>query len=70
MHGNISVQCRHSHPHLLDPTNKRIRENQNVGTTASLKLGFLCEKGLEFLANAITSFAWNKTFLSVQKSQM
>ncbi len=37
-----ALKCRHAHPHLLDPTNKRIRVNQNVGTTASLKLGCLC----------------------------
>ena len=30
-----------AHPCLLDPTNKRIRVNQNLGTTASLKLGCL-----------------------------
>ncbi len=36
-----ALKCRHAHPHLLDPINKRIRANQNVGTTASLKLGYL-----------------------------
>ena len=35
------LKCRHAHPHLLDTNNKRIRANQNVGTTVSLKLGYL-----------------------------
>ena len=35
------LKCRHAHPYLLDSTNKRIRVNRNVGTTASLKLGYL-----------------------------
>ena len=34
-------KCCHARLHLLHPTNKSWRENRNVGTTASLKLGCL-----------------------------